>query len=192
MGQRIEMVRRRLGRIFSPLLLLATFGISALAGLLWFNGTSDWIKQNGGLASWLQSLGSLYAIVAVSFPVFLQRRHARMHARQSMLTSAQMACDLMTTVASRAFDKKAQFSEWWVPQWQVIDEVMASCRIHDSHSAKALEAFVTIRELFGRMRAWDDSLNEGWPVNDGTMMSYVDTLCMNASMQLGALKSEFA
>lgn len=186
------MVRRRLGRVFSPLLLLATIGISALAGLLWFNGTSDWIKQNGGLASWLQALGSLYAIVAVSFPVFLERRHAGMRARQSVLASAQMACDLMTTVASRAFDEKAQFSEWWVPQWQVIDEVMASCPIHEIHSAKALEAFVTIRELFGRMRAWDESLNEGWPVNDSSMMSYVGALCMNASMQLEALKSEFS
>jgi hypothetical protein len=181
-----------LSRRISAIALLVPMGFTLLIGLLWFNNSSAWISRNGGLASWIQAIGSLFAIVAVSFPVFLERSLALKRARQSVLASAQMASDLMTTVASRAFDENAQFSEWWVPQWQVIDEVMASCPIHEVHSAKALEAFVTIRELYGRMRAWDETSNEGWPNADGSMMSYVGTLCLKLSMNLDTLKSEFS
>lgn len=177
---------------FSPIGVLILVGASLLIGLLWFNSSSAWISRNGGLASWLQAIGSLYAIFAVSFPVYLERRLELTHARHSVLASAQMASDLMVTVANRAFDENAKFSEWWVPQWQVIDEVMASCPIHDIHSAKALEAFVTIRELYGRMQAWDDTNIEPWPMSDSAMQSYVGSLCLNVSSQLNTLKAEFS
>lgn len=172
--------------------LLVFVGVLILVGLLWFNNSSNWIRENGGLAGWLQTVGSLYAIVAVSIPVFLERNLAVERARRSVLASAEMACGLMRLVASRAFDETAQFSEWWVPQWEVIDEVMASCPIHEIHSAEALEAFITIRELYGRMRSWDESSDEPWPREQGPMMGYVGTLCMNASTQLESLRSEFA
>ena len=191
MGKILKKWAGGLTRHFGPIGLLVLVGASLLIGLLWFNGSSTWIERNGGLASWFQAVGSLYAIAAVSFPVLLERRLAVKHARQSVLASAEMASNLMTTVATRAFDENAKFSEWWVPQWRVIDEVMASCPIHDVHSSKALEAFVTIRELYGRMRAWEEEADEAWPMKDGSMMSYVGSLCLNVSRQLEILKSEF-
>lgn len=185
-------ILRAMVRRVSVIGVLVLGGVSLLIGLLWFNNSSVWINKNGGLASWLQAIGSLYAIFTISLPVFLDRSLAMKRARQSAMAAAQMASDLMATVASRAFDENAQFSEWWVPQWHVVDEVMAFCSIHEIHSAKALQAFVTIPELFGRMRAWDEMSDEGWPVKDGSMISYVGTLCMNPSMHLETLKSEFA
>lgn len=186
------MLTNRLTRHFSSLGLIGLVGSLLLVGLLWFNNSSEWISQNGGLASWIQAIGSLFAIGAVTFPVLFERRLVTKRARQSVLASAQMASDLMATVASRAFDENATFSEWWVPQWQVIDEVMASCPIHDIHSDKALEAFITIREIFGRMRAWEEKSTESWPMQDGSMHSYVGSLCLNVSRQLEILKVEFS
>lgn len=175
---------------FSSLAVLALLAAGLLAGLVWFNNSSVWIKDTGGLASWLQAIVSICAIAAIALPVLFERQLAVRRARQSVLGCADMATRLMTTVASRAFDENAAFSEWWVPQWHVIDEVMASCPIHDIHSTKALEAFITIRELFGRMRSWDEATNEGWPIQDGSMQSYVGSLCLNASIQLDILKAE--
>jgi hypothetical protein len=103
------------------------------------------------------------ATALVAFPVLFERRLQVRHARRSVMASAQMAIDLMGTVASRAFDETDRFSEWWVPQWHVVDEVMASCPIHDIHSEEALKAFVTIRELYGRMRSWEETSEESWP-----------------------------
>lgn len=175
----------------SPLVILIAVGLALLASVLIFNSYSAWIAKNGGLASWLQAVGSLYAIVAVSFPVFLERRATTSKARRSVLMSAQMACELMNTVASRAFESEARFSEWWVPQWHIIDDVMASCPVHELDSAEALNAFVTIRELYGRMRSWDETSSDPWPRNDDNMMSYVGVLCMNARSQLDRLQSCF-
>lgn len=140
------------------------------------------------MASWIQAIGSLLAIAAVSFPVIFERRLTTMRARESVLASAQMANDLMTTVAKRAFDNEAAFSEWWVPQWHVIDEVMASCPIHDIQSPRALQAFVTIRELYGRMRAWDEKDSS----RTASMQSYLGTLCMNVSRQMEILRTELS
>jgi uncharacterized membrane protein len=181
----------RVRRQVSAVRIAVLAGFALLALLLWFNSYSGWISQNGGLASWVQAIGSLYAIAAVSFPVFVERGLALERARQSMLASARMACDLMSTVALRAFDETAKFSEWWVPQWRVIDEVMASCPIHEIQSAEALEAFVTIRELYGRMRSWDETSTGDWPLNEGSMQSYVTSLCMSAKAQLDRLDEMF-
>jgi len=173
--------------VHKPTKWLIASGIFLLCALLIFNGTSSWIRDNGGLASWLQAIGSLYAIIAVSFPVFLERGLSMQRARATTLASAQMACDLMAEVADFAFNPDAAFSEWWVPQWHVIDEVMASCPIHEIGSSEALRAFVTIRELYGRMRAWDEANSDPWPL-EGGMQSYVGVLMMNASMQLDCLR----
>lgn len=169
---------------------LTLAGVALLSILLWLNSSSNWIRDNGGLASWIQAIGSLLAIAAVSFAVLFERRLQERHARRSVLESARIATELMGTVASRAFDENAKFSEWWVPQWHVIDDVMASCPIHDIHSAEALKAFVTIRELYGRMRAWDEASEEAWPMEDGSMQSYVGSLCLNASAQMNVLEAE--
>jgi hypothetical protein len=185
-------VAKQLTHRFGATSAIVLLGISSLAGLLWFNSSSDWISQNGGLASWVQAIGSLLAIGAVSLPVLFERRLQVKHARQSVLASAEMATDLMGKVASRAFDENARFSEWWVPQWHVIDEVMASCPIHDIHSDEALKAFVTIRELYGRMRSWEETSKEAWPMEDGSMHSYVMALCLNASTHLNILKTELS
>lgn len=181
---------KRLTRHVGPIGLLAMAGFALLAGLLWLNSSSSWIQNNGGLASWVQAIGSLLAIAAVSLPVLFERRLQVGHARRSVLASAQMATDLMRTVADRAFDENARFSEWWVPQWHVIDEVMASCPIHDIHSDEALKAFLAIRELYGRMRSWEETLEEAWPLEDGAMQSYVGSLCLNASVQMSILKEK--
>lgn len=171
----------------TKILIVASLGL--LTALLCANAMSDWVRQNGGLASWLQALGSLYAIVAISFPVFLERSLSVQRARATTLASTQMACDLMTMVAERAFDTEAAFSEWWVPQWHVIDEIMASCPIHEVGSPEALEAFVTIREIYGRMRKWAETTSDPWPLNPKTgMQAYVGILTMNASMQLDHLR----
>lgn len=167
--------------------LVGGVGIAVLIGLLWFNQQSRWIEHNGGLAAWLQALGSLYAIVAVSFPVFLQRNFARDDARRSVLTAAQLAIDLMNEVTSNAFDEDAHFSEWWVPQWHVIEEVCSGCPVHEIASPDGLVAFVGIRELFGRMRGWD----EGGSDRDSSMESYVRVLCMNANDRMRALRQAF-
>lgn len=170
--------------------LLIGLGILFLLTLLVANARSDWIAKNGGLASWIQALGSIYAIVAVSYPVMLERRFARDRARKTVLSSAAMAHGLMITVAENAYDPEARFSEWWVPQWQVIEEVLASAPIHDIASPVALEAFVTLRELYGRARGWEES--EGGQPQDDSMQSYVYVLCSNAGMAMGRLRDELS
>jgi hypothetical protein len=157
--------------------------------LLIFNSNSNWIKNNGGLASWLQAIGSLYAIVAIYVPVFLERNLSIERARISTLSSAKMAVDLMDSVTRFAFSSDDSYSEYWIPQWHVIDEVMASCPIHEINSEAGLNAFVTIRELYGRMRAWEEDSEKPWPVNDVTMQTYVGNLYMNAKMQYDILKN---
>lgn len=177
----------------TPTFLIFSGGIISLVLLLAFNSSTTWIQKNGGLASWVQTVGSLVAIIAISLPVLLERKLSVKRARSTVLVSAKMAVRLMTTVANRAFDKEAIFSEWWVPQWHIIDEVMASCPIHEIDSPIGLEAFVTIRELFGRMRAWDEDSEEGWPrLGDGGVQSYVGGLCLNASNNLEQIEAEFA
>lgn len=175
---------------FHSVQVLAVVGGLLLLALITFNATSSWIGKNGGLASWLQAIGSLYAIVAVSVPVWLQRRITVDGARDSVLTSARLATDLMSTVGVRAFDPDARFSEWYVPQWDVIGEIIASAPIHDIQSPRALEAFVTIREVYNRMRSWDEQCEEAWPRTDGVMMGFVGSLCSNASAQMKILEAE--
>jgi hypothetical protein len=176
-----------------PTFLIFSGGIILLVVLIAFNSSSTWIQKNGGLASWVQAVGSLVAIIAISLPVLLERRLSVKRARSTVLASAKMAVGLMTTVANRAFDSDARFSEWWVPQWHIIDEVMASCPIHEIDSPIGLEAFVTIRELYGRMKAWDEDSDEGWPRSgDGGIQSYVGNLCMNASHNLTQIEAEFS
>ena len=159
--------------------MVVGLGVATLLVLLWANAYTDWIKQNGGLASWIQALGSLYAIVAVSLPVFLERQLAVKRARRTVAAAAGLATDLMNTVAQRSFDETASFSEWWVPQWHVIEEVCASCPVHEMDCPTAMEAFVTIRELYGRLRAWAETGADTEP----PMQSYVGNLCLNANEQ---------
>lgn len=176
-----------LRRLLSPIALFAGIGLTLLAALLLANSQSGWVARNGGLASWMQALGSLYAIVAVSYPVMLERQFARQRARRTVLSSAELACGLMSTVADRAYNPDAAFSEWWVPQWHVIEEVLASAPIHDMDAPGALEAFVNIRELYGRMRRWEEG--EGGQQADDSMQGYVMVLCMNADMSLRTIRA---
>lgn len=167
---------------------VAGLGLITLVLLLSANAYTDWIRDNGGLASWIQAFGSLYAILAVALPVLLERQLATKRARQSVATAAGLAINLMNTVAERAIDETATFSEWWVPQWHVIDEICAGCPVHEVDAPRALEAFVTIRELYGRLRAWDEAGAE----TDPSMQSYIMTLCMNANEQHRKLLHAFA
>lgn len=90
-----------MSRRISGQLAFAAVGVTILAALIAFNAETDWIQRNGGLTSWLQALGSLFAIAAVTMPVLLVRGLEELRARQTILTSAQMALDLMQLVTNR-------------------------------------------------------------------------------------------
>lgn len=171
--------------------LLVVAGIGLLAALLIFNAQSPWIGSNGGIAAWLQAIGSIYAVVAVSFPVLLERSQTVTRARESLLVAANLACGLMKEVQENAFDADSAFSEWWVPQWDVIGETLASAPVHDIRSPAGLGAFLTIRELYGRMRAWDAKATP-WPIKNKTERQVMGNLCLNASKQYDALRRAFA
>lgn len=165
-------------------------GILAIIGTVVANQQTDWIRTNGGLASWLQAIVSVLAMFAVAYPVALQRKIERDRARNSIISTAEMASDLMSQVVERAFEVDLSGSEWWVPQWNVIEEVLASCPIHNIESPEALESFITIRELYGRMRKWFDQTDEPWPLDpERHNQGYVGNLAMNAQLNLEILKN---
>ncbi|MBB4101029.1 hypothetical protein [Sphingomonas kyeonggiensis] len=191
--QTIQRGEAALKNLSHPTTLLAGGGVLLLAAILIINANSPWFRDNGGLAGWLQTIGSLYAIAAISVPVLLERRLATTRARQSLLASAELAYDLMSYVARIAFDRDARFSEWYVPQWQVIDEVLQAAPVHEIDSPGGMRAFVSIRELYGRMRAWDETNEESWPRSaEGGTLSYVGNLVMNAGRHLEDLRGQVA
>lgn len=162
-------------------ILLVLVAIGGLIGWTWV--TSTWVP------AWLQAFGSLFALLAVSLPFFLLHEQSTRNARSSVLKSAEMACSLMSDVLERAFDSDASYSEWWVPQWHVLGEIMATCPVHSMERPEAIEPFVTIRELFGRMKAWDEGNKEPWPIEPySDMHSYVGNLVMNATDNLNKLR----
>lgn len=109
------------------------------------------------MAAWVQAIGTIAAILLVTFPVIVEHRMQRRRSRQLVLAAAEMAYGTMSAVADRNINPNYVGSEWWVPQWDILDKALADCPIHETGSAEALEAFVFFRECFARAKGFDDA-----------------------------------
>jgi hypothetical protein len=109
------------------------------------------------MAAWVQAIGTIAAILLVTFPVIIEHRMQRRRSRQLVLAAAEMAYRTMSSVADRNINTEYVGSEWWVPQWDILDKALADCPIHETGSAEALEAFVFFQECFARAKGFDDA-----------------------------------
>lgn len=109
------------------------------------------------MAAWVQSIGTIAAILLVTLPVVVEHRLERRRSRQLVLAAAEMAYGTMAAVADRNVNPDYVGSEWWVPQWDILDRALADCPIHETGCAEALEAFVFFQECFARAKGFDDA-----------------------------------
>lgn len=137
------------------------------------------------MASWVQAVGSIGAILFVTVPVTLQHRMERARSREVVLAAAEMSFGLMSAVADRYLEPDRPTPEWWVPQWQIYDASLAAAPIHATGSADALRAFVEFRELFHRAEAFADP-----PPNlgEGGLEGFVAYTMTNAADRLSRLR----
>lgn len=132
------------------------------------------------MAAWVQAIGTIAAILLVTFPVIVEHRMQRRRSRQLVLAAAEMAYGTMSSVADRNINPEYVGSEWWVPQWDILDRALADCPIHETGSAEALEAFVFFQECFARAKGFDDA---GTGAN-----GFIISVTMNAGTALEDLR----
>lgn len=174
---RFAMLRRR------EIATIAFGAVLASAWLGWIGHTCGWTSDT--MASWVQALGSIAAILLVTLPVVLAQRIARNRGREVVLASCEMAFGVMSEVADRYIDPGYVGSEWWVPQWDILRQTLADCPIHDTGSGDALRAFVSFQELFSRAEAFADPPLEA---GDGPLNGLVGFIMTNAAYQLDLLR----
>lgn len=135
------------------------------------------------VAAWVQAVGSIAAIVIVTLPVLLQHSIAIRQARDVTLATVEDAYATMGATADRCLNPDESYSEWWVPQWDVLSEVLAQCPIHSVGSAEATKSFIQFRELFHRAGGFDPSAPDTCP---GGLVLFVMT---NASREMEVLRA---
>lgn len=134
---------------------LLAIGLAAVSVM-----TGRW-RQGADIAAWVQAIGSIAAILVVTLPVYLQETLARQRARKVTLVTVKAAWGVMMGVAKRYTDPEHRTSEWWVPQWRILDDSLARCPIYETGSAEAVSAFIQFREYFARTIAFEDDLHSG-------------------------------
>ncbi|MGV9008898.1 hypothetical protein [Brevundimonas sp.] len=133
------------------------------------------------IAAWVQAVGSIAAIVLVSLPVLLQHSLEVRQAKAVTLATAEAAWSIMQSVADRYINSGDGTSEWWVPQWSIMNDALAQCPIHRVGSAEATRAFIQFREHFYRAEAFSEPSDEG-------LGGFVGFIMLNAGTELTALK----
>lgn len=163
--------------------ILAALLAGAGALLAWIGKAQGW--SSDAMASWVQAVGTIGAVLLVALPVLVQHRLDRRHSRAVVLAATEMAYAVMKEVADRYLNPNYVGSEWWVPQWDVLQKTLADCPIQQTGSADALMAFVEFQQIFARASAFDEP-----PANAkaGTLDSMVVALMSNADLQLNELR----
>lgn len=141
-------------------------------------------------AAWVQAFGSIAAIVVVTLPVLLQKSMEKREARSATLSTVESAYAIMQGVSQRYVDPSYNTSEWWVPQWSIMENALAQCPIYQCGSSEAVEAFLNFRELFTRAEAINDAEDAG-----GASISlggFVGFIMSNAALEVGRLKKSLS
>lgn len=151
--------------------------------LAWIGRTQGW--SSDAMASWVQAVGTIGAVLLVTLPVLVQQRLNRQQSRAVVLAAAEMAHGIMREVAGRYLDADYVGSEWWVPQWDVLRKTLADCPIQQTGSSDALIAFVEFQQIFARASAFDEP-----PANEKarTLDALVVVLMSNAELQMSELR----
>jgi len=165
--------------------IILAVGAALAAALLAVVGSSVGFLSEE-MASWLQAVGSIGAILLVTLPVVVQQRTQRENSREVVLASAELAFALMSAVADRYMDPDRPSSEWWVPQWDIYRTTLETAPIHETGSKDALRAFVHFRELFERAEAFAE------PTEGGELVGFVAYTMTNAARSLQDLKDALA
>lgn len=142
------------------------------------------------IPAWVQAIGSIVAIVAVTVPIYLQQTLARRRAKAVTLATVNAAFGTMSSVADRYVNNDYATSEWWVPQWPIFEQALAQCPIHDVGSAEALAAFLAFREYFSRATAFGDDPRDGseGPEFTPPLAGLVGYLMSNAGREVETLR----
>lgn len=135
------------------------------------------------VAAWVQAVGSIAAIVIVSLPVLLQHSLEVRRAKAVTIATLETAWSVMQSIADRYLNQESHPSEWWVPQWQIINEALAQCPIQKVGSAEATRSFIHFRELFIRAEAFSE------PDDDAPLAGFVGFIMSNASSEISALQN---
>ncbi len=133
-------------------------------------------------ASWVQAFGSIAAIVVVTLPVLLQKSIEKREARQATLSTVRRAFGTMDAVAKRYLDPEYGISEWWVPQWDILEAALAQCPVYQCGSPEAVADFLDFRELFRRADAINTADDAG--TENPSLRSFIVTIMSNASMSV--------
>jgi hypothetical protein len=125
---------------------IATILIALAVGVLVTIGIKEGWTSNT-MAAWVQAVGTIAAVLFVTVPVIIQHRLSRRHSRTVVLAAAEMVFSTMSEVADRYLDPNYVGSEWWVPQWDILQKTLAGAPIHQTASVAAFEAFVELQQL---------------------------------------------
>lgn len=141
-------------------------------------------------ASWVQAFGSIAAIIVVTMPVLLQKSIEKREARQVTLSTVRRAFGTMEAVAKRYLDPEYRTSEWWVPQWDILENALAQCPIYQCGSPEAVADFLDFRELFRRADAINSAEDTG---SDNPMLgSFTMSIISNAASSVDRLNNALA
>lgn len=162
---------------------LIAYGVAVIASIVAILAVTMGKGSNASLvASWVQAIGSIAAIVLVTMPVFLQQSMAVRRAKDVTLATVETAWGIMQGVADRYVNPDEPTSEWWVPQFDILNQTLATCPIHEVGSAEATRAFIHFLELFQRAEGFAE------PDTDAPLAGFVGFIMTNASTEVETLK----
>lgn len=165
------------------LAFLAAVLAGAATLLAWIGKTQGWTSDT--MASWVQAIGTIGAVLLVTVPVLVQHRLSRRHSRAVVLAASEMAYGVMREVAERYLNPDYVGSEWWVPQWDVLRKTLADCPIQQTGSTDALTAFVEFQQIFARASVFEEPPKSA---KERKLDSFVVVLMSNADLQLSELR----
>lgn len=159
------------------------YGVAFIASVVAILAVTMGKGSNAALvASWVQAIGSIAAIVLVTVPVFVQQSLAVRRAKDVTLSTVATAWAVMQGVADRYMNPDEPTSEWWVPQFDILNQTLAACPIHEVGSAEATRSFIHFRELFQRAEGFDE------PEEDAPLAGFVGFIMTNAATEVEALQ----
>jgi hypothetical protein len=138
--------------------------------------------SSSNVAAWVQAIGSIAAIVLVSLPVLLQHSLEVRQAKAVTLATVESAWSIMQSIADRYVNPGDHPSEWWVPQWRIMEEALAQCPIQRVGSSEATGAFIHFRELFHRAEVFSE------PDENAPLAGFIGFIMSNAGRELATLQ----
>lgn len=101
------------------------YGVAIIASIVAILAVTTGKGSNASLvAAWVQAIGSIAAIVLVTMPVFVQQSLAVRRAKDVTLATVETAWSVMQAVAERYADPDKPTSEWWVPQFDILNQTL--------------------------------------------------------------------